>query len=196
MKKLFLVVVAAVLICSTVSAQLVTTKTVSESESESKTIWILRSGLTVATLAGDGGKGSKSLSGYNAGIEFNHSFGESGVYWGSGLLFGNKGCKDFSVAKLDIPLNFGYKYRVADNIKIDGHAGGYVGYDLFGGIKDGPKIADINDYNRLTYGLQFGAGVWLGKWNLDISYQKGLSETIKDSEAYESNILFRVGYAF
>lgn len=208
MKKLLLLVVLAVAY-STAGAQLVTTSSYTEKKSARKTIWMLRAGLTSAGLSGEDADGAKSIAGYNASIEFNRAFATN-FYWGSGLVFGNKGFKysddeKFTVAKLELPLNFGYKYGLTDDIKLDGHVGAYVGYDLFGTLKEGDDsydLADVEDYNQLGYGLQFGVGVWYKKFNFNITYQKGLAKQQENSsggdnfKAFENNWMFSLGYAF
>lgn len=209
MRKLIFLAVAA-FVCSAVNAQLVTTSEFKSKKSESNTIWMLRAGLTSAGISGDDAEGAKSIAGYNVSIEFNKSFATN-FYWGSGLVFGNKGYKysedgeedKTTIAKLELPVNVGYKYAITEDIKLDGHVGAYIGYDLFGKNKytyDGDSeevdLGDFENYNRLGYGLQFGIGVWYQKFNFNITYQKGLNKLIDDTKAYENNWMFSVGYAF
>ncbi|MDR1883854.1 MAG: PorT family protein [Prevotella sp.] len=175
MKKMIFLV-AALLMISAAQAQLVTSTSVNY-EKNRKSIWLMRAGFTSAGL-GD----SDKAMGYNASLEFNSSANK--FYWGSGLVFGNWGGKDYVRTKLELPLNFGYKYGITDDVKLDGHFGGFVNYDLFG------KEPDPADEYKLGYGIQLGAGAWFQKFNLNLQYQIGLD----DRE--EKNLMVSVGYAF
>lgn len=209
MKKVLFLIVAT-FICSTISAQLVTASEYKVKKEKSSTIWMLRAGLTMPSASGSDADKAGSYAGYNVSIEFNKPI-SSGVYWGSGLVFGNKGYKfsegdyedKLATAKLELPVNFGYKYALTDEIQLDGHIGGFINYDLFGKetVSEGDesleaKIGDMDSYNRLGYGLQFGIGVWYQKLNFNITYQKGLAKMWEDTKIYESNWMLSIGYAF
>lgn len=205
MKKLLFVLIAAV-ICSAANAQLVTTSDYKVKKSERRTSWMLRAGLTAAGVSGDGAEDLGAMTGYNVSFEFNKAFATN-FYWGMGLLLGSKGYKydedgyelKLAANKLEIPLNFGYKYPLTDKIKLDGHVGAYMNYDLFGTVSSGDEeidLSDLDDYNRYGAGLQFGIGVWYNKLNFNITYQKGLVEMAEDSKMYENNWMFSLGYAF
>lgn len=205
MKKL-LFLVAAVLVCATAGAQLVTSSSYKEKKSESKTFWMLRAGMTSVGVSGDDTDELTSLAGYNVSFEFNRSFATD-FYWGAGLVFGNKGYKvkdydaRFTTAKLEVPLNFGYKYALTEEVRLDGHIGAFINYDLFGTSEDkeddySVDLSDMEDYDRLGYGLQFGVGVWYQKFNFNITYQKGLAKQYDEAKIFENNWMFSVGYAF
>ena len=103
--------------------------------------------------------------------------------------------------KLEIPLNFGYKYNINDDIAVDARIGGFINYDVFGKFKmsmDGEEesvdLGDIEGYDRLGAGMQFGVGVWYQSLNFNITYQKGFVEQFEGGK--ENNWMISLGYAF
>lgn len=204
MRKLILMVVAA-LACTTINAQLVTSS--SFKREKSKTVWYAKVGMTLANMSADG-ESADNLMGYHVGIAFDHPIGGSGAFWGMGLTLGTKGYKvsegkyevKMNANKLEIPLNFGYKYTINDDFAVDARIGGFVNYDVFGKYKesdgndeDSYNLGDLEDYDRFSAGIQFGVGVWYQHLNLNITYQNGL---VKQNEAKERNWMIGLGYAF
>ena len=204
MRKLILMVVAA-FVCTTISAQLVTSS--SFKKEKSKTVWYAKVGMTLANMSADG-ESADNLFGYNVGIAFDRPMGGSGAFWGMGLMLGTKGYKvsegkyevKMNANKLEIPLNFGYKYKINDDFAVDARVGGFVNYDVFGNLKESDgddeesySLGDLEDYDRFSAGLQFGVGVWYQHLNLNITYQNGL---VKQNEAKERNWMISLGYAF
>lgn len=206
MKK-FLFLVAAAFICSTVGAQVVTST--SFKKAKAGTVWYLKAGMNIANISFDGdGDGPDANVGYNVGIAFDRPMGSSGAFWGMGLQLATKGCKfgegdyeeKLTAHKLEIPLNFGYKYRVNDDIAVDARVGGFANYDVFGkykikedGYEESVSLGDLEEYDRFSAGIQFGIGVWYQKLNLNITYQNGL---VKQNEGKEKNWMISLGYAF
>ena len=205
MKKYLFFVVAA-FVCSTVSAQLVTST--SFKKGKSNTVWYVKAGMNISKITGDNVDVDNKI-GYNVGLAFDKPIGTSGLFWGSGLQLATKGFKTsvydveetFTAHKLELPLNFGYKYAVNDDIAIDARVGGFINYDLFGKLKiteDGESVSanlgDIDGYDRLGAGIQFGVGVWYQKLYLNFTLQKGLIEQWE--KAKESNFMISLGYAF
>lgn len=204
MKK-FLFAVAAIFVCSTISAQVVTST--SFKKAKANTLWYVKAGMNIANMSGDG-ESADAIMGYNAGIAFDRSIGTSGMFWGMGLQLATKGFKygedgyeeKLNVHKLEIPLNLGYKYQVNDDLAIDARVGGFANFDVFGKMKwkeDGEEesvnIGDLDEYDRFSAGIQFGVGVWYQKLNLNITYQNGL---VKANEMKERNWMISLGYAF
>ncbi len=110
-----------------------------------------------------------------------------------------------------VPINFGYKYAITDDIKLDGHLGGFFSYDYAGKLKyteestttypNDPAETESNsesyglgefsdygfgDYTRYDAGLQVGIGVWFQQFNLDFTYQKGFI-TQWENEAFSTD---------
>lgn len=205
MKK-FLFFVLAAFMTATVSAQVVTST--SFKKAKSGTVWYLKAGANIANVSVDGGNGPDAIFGYNVGIAFDRPIGSNGVFWNSGLLLATKGWKygdgddevKLNANKLEIPVTFGYKYKVNDDIAIDARIGGFVNYDVFGkykekynGDEESYNLGDLDDYDRFSAGIQFGVGVWYQKLNFNITYQNGL---VKQNESKEKNWMISLGYAF
>ena len=210
MKK-FLFILVAAFVSSTVGAQVVTSTTYKKNKA--KTVWYVKAGMNIANVSVDEGEGPDALVGYNVGIAFDRPIGGSGAFWSSGLQLATKGFKfkydeggyDYELKlnanKLELPLTFGYKYGINDDLAVDARLGGFVNYDLFGKLKakeDGDEesidLGDIEDYDRLGAGIQFGLGVWYQHFNLNISFQKGLIEQYEGMK--EKNWMISLGYAF
>lgn len=206
MKK-FLFLVVAAFVCSTMNAQLVTST--SFKKGKTATTWYIKAGATLANM-NDGEESADALFGYNVGIAFDRPIGSGGMFWGSGLQLATKGFKlgddeyevKLNLHKLELPLNLGYKFEVADDLAIDARVGGFVNFDLFGketyedkeyDEKESVNLSDFQNWDRLSAGLQFGVGVWYQKLNFNITYQAGL---LKANDLKEKNWMFSVGYAF
>ncbi len=201
MKKVLFFVLAAFM-TATVSAQVVTST--SFKKAKSGTVWYIKAGANIANVSVDEGDGPDAIFGYNVGIAFDRPIGSNGVFWNSGLLLATKGWKysydgdeiKLNANKLEIPLTFGYKYKVNDDIAIDARIGGFANYDVFGKYKEGDdscNLGDLEDYDRFSAGIQFGIGVWYQKLNFNITYQNGL---VKQNESKEKNWMISLGYAF
>ena len=205
MKK-FLLFVAVAMVCSTMSAQLVTSSTYKKEKA--KTLWYVKAGLDIAGVSGDGWDEIGNTTGYVVGLAFDRPIGGSGVFWGMGLQLATKGYKyseegyemSLNANKLEIPLNFGYKYNITDDIAVDGRIGGFINYDVFGNYKESYEgeeesisLGDL-DYDRLGAGIQFGVGVWYQSLNFNITYQKGLIDQFDGGK--ENNWMISLGYAF
>ncbi len=204
MKKFWLFALAAFM-TATASAQVVTST--SFSKARSGTVWYLKAGANIANMKAEGGS-ADAIFGYHVGLEFDRPVGGSGVFWNSGLLLATKGYKagggdvemKLNANKLEIPLTFGYKYRLNGDIAIDGRLGGFANFDVFGkekvkygGEEESISLGDLEDYDRFSAGVQFGVGVWYQKLNLNITYQNGL---VKQNEMKEKNWMISLGYAF
>lgn len=204
MKK-FLFFVVAALACTTLSAQVVTST--SFRKAKGTTLWYVKAGATFANMSAEGESGD-AIFGYHVGIAFDRSIGESGAFWSSGLQLGTKGYKvgdseeefKLNANKLEIPLTFGYKYRVNDDVTVDARVGGFANYDVFGkykvkydGEEESVNLGDLEEYDRFSAGLLFGIGVWYQKVNLNIGYQVGL---VKQNDLKEKNLMISLGYAF
>lgn len=202
MKKVLFFALAAFMTV-TVSAQVVTST--SFKKAKSGTVWYIKAGANIANVSVDEGDGPDAIFGYNVGIAFDRPIGSNGVFWNSGLLLATKGWKNsyngdeikLNANKLEIPLTFGYKYKVNDDIAIDARIGGFANYDVFGKYKKGDDSCNLGDFeyydDRFSAGIQFGIGVWYQKLNFNITYQNGL---VKQNESKEKNWMISLGYAF
>src|SRR5574344_1701047 len=184
MKKILFFIVAA-FISTTMYSQLVTTT--GYKVTRDPMLWFIRAGIDLNNVSASGFS-SKSKVGFNAGVEFNKTI-SGGLYWGSGLGLGSKGYKyseskvdeTFNTLKIEIPLNFGYKFDIAEDTRLDVHVGGFANYDVSGTLKytsgsntKSTNIGDLSGYKRFGAGVQFGAGVWYQKFNFDITDRKNV----------------------
>lgn len=179
---------------------------------KTKTDWIIRAGFNINSLSGVDFEryddiSTASKAGFNVDFGFNRYFGQSNGYWGMELGVGSRG---FSMKGDDdeasytgynlkfVPLMFGYKFPVTDNIKIDGHFGIFGCYDFSSTSDD----YDIDIDNKFDAGLQLGVGVWYKRFNLDFMYQRGFVKAEPSinynyfSGGNSNQFVMRVGVAF
>lgn len=144
-------------------------------------------------------------------VGYQKPLGTLGGYWGMEFGLGSRGFKDDGDTKCIAhnvqysPFTFGWKFGVADNIKIDPHLGVYASYDYTSKMKeDGESISwgDFADYLDVDYhhydvGMNIGVGVWYDRFNLDLTYQHGFIDAFSDFEGIKtSNFMIRLGIAF
>lgn len=223
MKKVILLIAVTILTVITASSQIVTSRTLVKSKTE--TMWYARAGISINTLAvseasDEMSVGSKAAFALDLG--FQRNIGKSGLYWGMELGLASRGAtfgisdeyKDqYDEDELEYykasysawglkysPFTIGYKYGLTDDIKIDGHLGGFVSYDFSKKMKGDDVDDDIFDeYQNFDAGLQVGIGVWWKKFNLDFMYQRGFVDTqllYGCDGSYSSNFSIRLGYSF
>lgn len=212
MKKVLSFVVVFIL-CISAQAQIVSSRSVgirTEKARPSETMWFLRVGLNMMNFAGDGAEGCDSNIGYNAVVGYQKPLGSVGAYWGMEAGLASRGFKidDLKSIAHNIqfsPFTFGWKFGVADNVKIDAHLGAFASYDFTSKMKeDGESIswgefADALevDYNHFDAGMNLGVGVWYDRYNLDFTYQRGFIDAFSDSDGFNtSNFMIRLGIAF
>ena len=118
------------------------------------------------------------------------------------------------------PINIGYKFLLNDNMAVDVHVGGFASYDFAGKLKsehtynmtsssqygsstqskddsNSTNIGDIDGYRRHDFGVIAGAGVWVGHFNIDFTWQRGFISIYKgDNKLFNNSIQLRLGYAF
>lgn len=201
MKKFLIVALVALFGASAANAQLVKSRTYTETEKKSNTMWFLRVGMAMNnyTQTDDfepDGIGSKI--GYDFSVGFHKPIADFGMYWGMEFGLGTRGYKQsldekgYSYSESTLahnvkisPITFGYKYAVTDWLKIDAHLGAYLSYDYAGKYKweydddqyseDGDEsVYDaFDDYFGFDAGIQAGIGLWFDRFNLDFTYQRG-----------------------
>lgn len=88
------------------------------------------------------------------------------------------------------PLNFGYQHKFTDKLALDAHVGLPISYYYYDGLPFGiGDEADDWDVN-----LKFGVGIWIKKFNVDLSYRYGFLETL--GEGHSKNVMLGIGYRF
>ena len=117
------------------------------------------------------------------------------------------------------PINIGYKYVINDRMAVDIHVGGFASYDFAGSLKgesydhiyltgkygtndkttensNSTKIGDIDNYRNYDFGAIGGVGFWYGRFNVDVSYQRGFISIYDSDDSYFCNkFQVRIGYA-
>lgn len=234
MKKSILIIAVAFLTTISASSQIVTSRTLVKSKTE--TMWYARAGVSINTLALSPSDFSDKFSvgskaAFALDLGFQRNIGKSGVYWGMELGLSSRGASfgisdeykdEYDKDELDSykasysawglkfsPFTIGYKYSITDDIKIDGHLGGFVSYDFSKKFKGDNVDDDIfDDYQNFDAGLQVGIGVWWKKFNLDFMYQRGfIDNNIQYYRSFNnllcdvdsscsSNFAIRLGYSF
>lgn len=173
----------------------------------------------------DGKQGMKMGAEFDLG--FQRPIKKSGAYWGMELGIGSRGGTyewddkedgKYSYSAWNVkysPITFGYQYAVTENIKIDGHIGAFVSYDFSKSCKfsidkkykeywSDFEIEEEEEWGKdlmedFDVGLQIGVGVWVKKFNVDLTYQRGFMDAMSADETKapkSSNLMLRVGYAF
>ena len=174
--------------------------------------WVVRAGLDVANVVGkDIPDDAGSRIGYYVGGEMQLPVITENMYLSAGLGLKTKGYKydkggvknDMNHGALEIPVNIGYKIPLAEDFKFAVHGGVFADFDLYGkttyesgGVKTETKLGDYQDYTKFAFGFAVGGGIWYKQFNLDINWQRALNKQMKDTKAFESNVLITLGYAF
>jgi len=202
---------------------------VSASAQDQKITYGIKAGVNMSNMSGDI-DGNKVKIGFNAGVTLDYAFTPD-LYLLTGLEFTTKGFKldekldlgdfgfggignvdakvTFNPMYLQIPVHVGYKLTIADNTRINFHAGPYVAYGVGGKItakvnvagaegKESESIFGDGKFKRFDFGLGLGAGVEFGKIGVGLGYDFGLvnildanGASVKNGNAYLS-----VGYKF
>lgn len=137
-----------------------------------------------------------------------------------------------------LPFTIGYKYSFLERMAIDIHVGAYASYDFAGKDKiytskeshysgtagnndkfekkkNSIKISDMDHLHKYDAGLNIGIGYWFGRFNVDLTYQRGFIPLFKGGDEmvdiggkgkkgdqrekgnfFSSNFQLRLGYAF
>ena len=140
-----------------------------------------------------------------------------GAYINGGAMLSLKGAEkdfgsmlkaNFNAYYLEIPVHFGYRHNVGENVAIFGEFGPYLGIGLFGKSKveaegESLKVDTFSDEGgmaRFDFGLGFRAGVEINKKiPVSIGYDFGLMDINKEDEGpslKNSNFTLSIGYKF
>lgn len=169
------------------------------------------------------GMNLSNVSKYDSKIGYHFGFrgtfpikSASGTYINVGALLTLKGAeKDYGYeldAKIDayyleIPVHFGYKHTISENIALFGEFGPYLGIGLFGKAKlasmgQSAKVDTFSDEGgakRFDFGLGFRAGIEINqKVPISFGYDFGLANINKDEDPSlkNSNFTVAIGYKF
>lgn len=89
------------------------------------------------------------------------------------------------------PLNFGFQQRLSNKLTLDAHVGLPVTYYYCDDIED-DGMSDDND--GWDFNVKLGVGVWIKRFNIDLSYRHGFLETW--GEGQSNNVMLGLGYRF
>ncbi len=142
--------------------------------------------------------------GWHAGVNFR--FGDR-LYFQPGLMFystnlsvsGNNATIDDvfdkrSVNIIKLPLAVGFDVLRLDWISLRAYAGGTLNTIL---SVEKNFFLDKSDFNSFYYNALLGIGVDLGPITVDLNYEPGLSDMIKDVDKTKGNVVsLSVGIAF
>lgn len=173
-----------------------------------------------------------SKIGYHVGLRATKNLDKlaPGVYGNAGLFLTSKGGKmdlgglgnsTLSANYLEVPVHFGYKYALNENVKLFGEVGPYFDLGLFGKQKN--KTLDFgwddddNSYEeesastfevlkRFDFGLGLRVGAEYKKFTLSFGYDAGVIDIYKSDPddddlditgaVHNSNFTVSVGYIF
>lgn len=144
-----------------------------------------------------------SKVGFHAGVRATKNLDKQiyrGFYVNAGAFLSLKGGKmdlgelaqsTINAYYLDIPVHFGYKYAVNDNLKLFGEVGPYFDFGLFGN-QTNKTIADLDGkkyekeshsafdtLKRFDFGLGFRLGAEYKRYIFSIGYDAGVINTYK-----------------
>lgn len=135
-------------------------------------------------------KNSNFYYGIEAGLSslgFNYDYYYN--YWRSESIFAH--------ALRVSPINFGYKWNFAGKYVLDAHAGLHASYNYAGKGEAETRVSYVDwegEYDGWDIGCKLGVGVWLGRVNVDFSWQRGFLDW--QDGAHARNLTLSVAYAF
>ena len=112
-----------------------------------------------------------------------------------------------NILNAEIPVSFKTILGISDDFDVYVTAGGYVGASIVGIQRyestingettkgEDEVIFEDNGFQRLDYGLTFGAGIELKGFIIGASYDLGLANII-DSDDYARNRVLKIGLGY
>lgn len=128
-----------------------------------RTIWFLRAGgngdFAIPNFS-DGWKNVGADFGYNASFGFMYLLRNKSFYWGADLgattFYYSGGDDEVYIPALELSPSIGWRIGKG-NVKFDLHIAPVLGYEMV--------------ESQLLYGASIGAGLWFGRFNIDVNYQ-------------------------
>ena len=169
---------------------------------------IVRGGFSTNNFKGERSPQMGRLPSYNFSLDFNKAFRQGrGAYWSTGVMFGTRGYDidyrsdiKFRAHNVGIPFALGYKYKVLDNVAVDGRFGTFFSVDMAGKLSGDDvhdqKIGDMEDYRRCDGGILLGMGIWYKRINLEYTFRRGFGALVSNGTSGSVNHMIRLGYAF
>ena len=189
---------------------------VSANAQKSPVIFGVKAGINLSSVGGDS-DGADSKVGFQVGVTMDIPLTQE-FYVASGLNFTTKGFKvngfayensyadtKFNPMYLELPIHIGYKLPVAENTKLNFHAGPYIAYGVGGkfSAKVGGHKGDVNVFStgllkEFDAGFGLGAGSEFGKIGVGIGYDFGFVNIVDQSggKLKNQNAYLTLGYKF
>ena len=163
-----------------------------------------------------------SRIGFHVGVKAEYNLSEN-LYGNAGVIFSQKGNKYSKGGKeetnnpgyIEVPINFGYRYKISDGVSVFGETGPYLAFGICGKHKeeyDGDEYDDYeyDDYetkadffdndeaSKFDFGWGVKVGVEASKFQIAVGYEYGITKVfdVKGSSPHNSNLMVSVGYMF
>jgi hypothetical protein len=153
-----------------------------------------------------------TLTSFHAGFLVDVALGNVGFIQ-PGVLVTGKGLKVKSNNNestsnpiyVEIPINLGARFELAENVKLYVMGGPYIGFGIAGKAKNGSNSVNLkfgngtgSDYRPLDIGLNIGTGLDINGFLLGVQYGLGLSNLVPDGNSNSSatNRVFSISLAY
>ena len=152
-----------------------------------------------------------SRIGFHVGAKAEYNLSEN-LYGNAGVIFSQKGNKysegDVEITNnpgyIEVPINFGYRYKISDGVSVFGETGPYLAFGICGKTKieyDGDEAkADFfeDGTNKFDFGWGVKVGVEAAKFQISVGYEYGITKVfdVDGSSNHNSNLMVSVGYMF
>lgn len=153
-----------------------------------------------------------SRIGFHVGAKAEYNLSEN-LYGNAGVIFSQKGNKlsegDYEETNtpgyIEVPINFGYRYKISDGVSVFGETGPYLAFGICGKAKqeeDGEEYKadffDNDEASKFDFGWGVKVGVEASKFQISVGYEYGITKVfdVKGSSPHNSNLMVSVGYMF
>ena len=152
-----------------------------------------------------------SRIGFHVGVKAEYNLSEN-LYGNAGVIFSQKGNKysegDDEITNnpgyIEVPINFGYRYKISDGVSVFGETGPYLAYGICGKTKveyegDEAKVDFFEDgVNKFDFGWGVKVGVEASKFQISVGYEYGITKVydVDGASNHNSNLMVSVGYMF
>ena len=160
---------------------------------------------------------SDAYIGFQAGAKAEYDLSKyitDGFFAEASLLYNLKGNSyagtHTNLGYLELPINFGYRYPISNNVSLMGRLGPYLAVGIIG--KDVEEIEDAkiktdvfgDVYKRFDFGLNYKLGVEMWeRWQFYLGFEHGLINTAKsykeldvDAKYHTINLYIGTAYMF
>lgn len=135
-----------------------------------------------------------SLNGVNAEYTYNINVVKTiplYVEVGGGLAY--TAGDDFKLLNLNVPVNLGYKFNIADSFSIMPYTGVSMKYNILFEL-DGHDLFDIDGVKRFQIGWNIGARLGFKNFTIGFRYTKDMTDIVKECDS--SALTASIGFTF